>query len=369
MIILVTGANGYLGRGITRKLLEQGHTVIAADRKRAGLPEGAVYAPGDLFTVANPYLYYRSPDLCLYLASQDGFRHQSRSHIENLPHHWQCIQNLLEEGLPRIVIMGSVHEIGPHEGIVHPDTPMAPSTPYGIAKETLYRLTGAEAERLHRIFQWLRAYYVVPVTGREREAYLEALHWIEAARKAGIEITPGGTGKTGWTSASGSTDREGTIYAAATGTGNGEKLLAEPRGRAAALVRSTLQRTGRNQAGPRGGIFAQIDAAAKRGEHSFAICTEDRYADFVDYETFCEMAAAAVTQEKITGIIDLASGRPTRIVDAAGAYIAAKHYPITLRIGAYPDRAERTHCTYGDSDRIREILAAQRKAQPLTIPV
>ncbi len=77
------------------------------------------------------------------------------------------------------------------------------------------------------------------------------------------------------------------------------------------------------------------------------------------------MAAAAVTQERVTGIIDLASGEPTRIVDAARAYIAAKHYPITLRIGAYPDRP----C--GDPEKIREIqkiheiLQAQRKTQTI----
>ena len=33
MKILVTGANGYLGQGIVKALLENGHEVIAADFK------------------------------------------------------------------------------------------------------------------------------------------------------------------------------------------------------------------------------------------------------------------------------------------------------------------------------------------------
>lgn len=407
MNILVTGANGYLGRGIARKLLEQGHTVIAADRTRAGLPGGAIYAPGDLFTVANPYLYYRSPDCCLYLASQDGFRHQSGSHIENLPHHWRCIQNMLEEGLPHIAVMGSVHEIGPHEGMIHPDTPMAPVTPYGIAKETLYRLTRAEAERLDRAFQWLRAYYVVPVTGREKEAYLEALREIEAGRKTPVgpaeAITQAAdTEEAAYTGTQGvgrkerkepgvmemetADDKEkaqakdtrrmrrapGTMESPMEPCGEDSNGTGKTRRRAAALVRSTLQRTARRPAArPSGGIFAGIDAAVKRGDRSIAICGEERAADFVDYESFCEMAAAAVTQERVTGIIDLASGEPTRIVDAARAYIAAKHYPITLRIGAYPDRPQDPRSTCGDPAKIREIqkiheiLQAQRKTQTL----
>lgn len=409
MNILVTGANGYLGRGICRALLEEGHRVIAADLRSRGLPEGVIYAPGDLFTVANPYQYYRSPDVCLYLAGQDGFHHQSRSHIENLPKHWQCIQNLLEGGLPQLAVMGSVHEVGPWEGQVRPDTPMQPCHPYGIAKEALCRLTKSQSKAEDRIFQWLRAYYVVPVQGAERETFWEALagffllegdfpvpETVPVRAIAGFPTRQEETAKpvAGGAGAFARQEEDNDLPApgpaeapfreaketppgagAARSTARircrvipGPERGARIRGSAARAalwqedwMAGSLSRAGRRPIlRPTGGIFAAIDAAAARGEKTVNLCGEDRYADFVDYERFCEMAAAAITQREVTGIIDLAGGRPVRITDAARAYILAKRYPLEVKAGAYPDRPGEARCSYGDPEKIQRILAARK---------
>ena len=42
MKILVTGANGYLGQGIVHQILDDGHTVIAADFKTDHVDDRAV---------------------------------------------------------------------------------------------------------------------------------------------------------------------------------------------------------------------------------------------------------------------------------------------------------------------------------------
>lgn len=41
MKILVTGANGYLGQGVVKALLDNGHSVVAADFKTTYVDERA----------------------------------------------------------------------------------------------------------------------------------------------------------------------------------------------------------------------------------------------------------------------------------------------------------------------------------------
>lgn len=48
MKILVTGANGYLGQGVVKALLDNGHSVVAADvLLRAGFPGGTTGNQGN----------------------------------------------------------------------------------------------------------------------------------------------------------------------------------------------------------------------------------------------------------------------------------------------------------------------------------
>ena len=280
MRILVVGAGGYLGRGITRELIRMGEEVTAVDRNPVRIPDGCRRSSANIFTIANPYLFYGRPDVCLYLAWQDGYRHESRSHIENLPEHWRTIQNMLEAGLPRIAVMGTVHEVGPWKGQIHSDTPMQPVTAYGIAKAALCRLTQEEAKRDGAVFLWLRGYQVIP--GSEK---------------------------------------------------------------------------------PKSGLFARIDTAARNHAASVPLCGTERMEDFVEYDTFCRMAAATVTQEEVTGIIDLCSGKPSYVTETAKAYIRARNYNLMIQAGAYGKRSEQSVCIYGDNTKIQQILQNQKKRE------
>lgn len=161
MKILITGANGYLGQGIVRKVLDAGHNVIATDFITDRIDERAEKKKCDLFAIDNPYIFFGMPDVLLHLAWRDGFVHYSDVHITDLPMHYEFIKKMAESGVSRIAVMGSMHEIGYFEGSIKEDTPCNPVTPYGISKNAVRELTEMLCKQKHIIFQWLRGYYIV----------------------------------------------------------------------------------------------------------------------------------------------------------------------------------------------------------------
>ena len=77
MKILVTGANGYLGQGIVKSVIDSGNDVIATDFRGTNIDSRAKVMPCNLFEIENPYKYFGKPDTLLHLAWRDGFVHYS----------------------------------------------------------------------------------------------------------------------------------------------------------------------------------------------------------------------------------------------------------------------------------------------------
>ncbi len=161
MKILVTGANGYLGQGIVRHLLDDGYEVVATDFAVDYVDNRAETKACDLFSVEDPYHYFGQPDVLLHLAWRDGFIHYSGAHIADLSSHYTFMKDFAESAVKRIVGMGSMHEIGFYEGSIKADTPCNPITPYGIGKNALRQLTEMFCKQNNKKFQWLRGYYIV----------------------------------------------------------------------------------------------------------------------------------------------------------------------------------------------------------------
>ncbi len=161
MKILVTGANGYLGQGIVRHILDCGHQVIATDIMVDHVDERAEKMACDLFSVSDPYSFFGQPDTLLHLAWRDGFVHYSDAHINDLPKHYAFMKKITESEIKMIAAMGSMHEIGFFEGNIKEETPCNPITPYGISKNGLRQLTEMLCKQKGKEFQWLRGYYIV----------------------------------------------------------------------------------------------------------------------------------------------------------------------------------------------------------------
>lgn len=161
MKILVTGANGYLGQGIVRIILNNGHCVVATDFNTQFVDERAERIACNLFEVDNPYSFFGEPDVLLHLAWRDGFVHYSSAHIDDLPKHYAFIKKMVDGGIQQVAVMGSMHEIGFFEGSINESTPCHPTTPYGIGKNALRDLTQMICKQKNIVFQWLRGYYIV----------------------------------------------------------------------------------------------------------------------------------------------------------------------------------------------------------------
>lgn len=161
MKILVTGANGYLGKGVVKELLDKGYQVIATDFKSNYIDSRATIFEEDLFKIDNPYEHFGKPDILIHMAWRDGFVHNSINHINDLPLHYNFIENMIKSGLKHVTVLGSMHEVGFYEGAIAENTPTNPQSLYGISKDALRNAVSLLCKQNSIVFQWLRGFYIV----------------------------------------------------------------------------------------------------------------------------------------------------------------------------------------------------------------
>ena len=161
MKVLVTGANGYLGQGVVKKLLDLGCEVVAADITTEYVDQRAQCISQDIMTLEDPFHSLGSPDYLLHMAWRNGFIHNSETHINDLPLHYAFLKKMAESGIQKIAVIGSMHEIGFFEGCIKEDTPCNPMNLYGISKNALCKMTILLCKENQVVFQWLRGYYIV----------------------------------------------------------------------------------------------------------------------------------------------------------------------------------------------------------------
>ena len=103
-------------------------------------------------------------------------------------------------------------------------------------------------------------------------------------------------------------------------------------------------------------IFSKITAAESEGKTEFPFTLGQNQYDFIDYDDFCEQVAAAVTQEKVNGVIDICSGFPEKLADRVEQFIRDHQYKIKLKYGAFPDRPYDSKAVWGNNEKIKSIM-------------
>lgn len=194
MRILVTGANGYIGQGVVKELLDSGSDVIAADLCLDNIDSRATKLNINIFSPTVSYVNLGSPEAVLHLAWRNGFVHNAASHIEDLPLHYSFIKKMIDGGVKQLAVMGTMHEIGFFEGSINENTPTNPQSLYGISKDALRKMTVLMCSQEKIIYQWIRAYYIVG----NSEFGSSIFSKITKAEKEGEEEFPFTMGQNQW---------------------------------------------------------------------------------------------------------------------------------------------------------------------------
>ncbi len=161
MKVLVTGAGGYIGRHVVKNLLDKGHEVLASDFSFKGIDERAQFIDEPIFSgEKNIFDRLGRPDVLIHMAWRDGFIHNSHAHMADLSAHVVFLENMIDGGLKYLTVMGTMHEVGYHEGAIDEDTPCNPMSMYGIAKNALRQTLMLYCKDKDVNLHWLRAYYI-----------------------------------------------------------------------------------------------------------------------------------------------------------------------------------------------------------------
>lgn len=193
MKVLVTGANGYIGRHVVSCLLDSGHEVTACDLRITDVDNRANIIEENLFgDVTNIFERLGNPDVCIHLAWRDGFVHNSPNHIGDLSSHYKFLTAMIDGGLKHLAIMGTMHEVGYWEGAIDENTPCNPLSMYGIAKNALRQAMILYCKEKDSKLYWLRAYYILGDDSRNHSIFAKLLQ----ADKEGKALFPFTTGKT-----------------------------------------------------------------------------------------------------------------------------------------------------------------------------
>ena len=190
--VLITGANGYIGRHVVTAALNKGLTVLAADFDFDEVDDRVIQVTHSIFSDDDDlFEKLGSPDVIVHLAWRNGFVHNSETHIEDLANHYHFLKRMVDSGVKQIAVMGTMHEIGYHEGAIDEQTPTNPQSLYGIAKNALRDILFNITQNTDTVVQWLRAYYIVGDDARGSSIFAKLVQ----AEHEGKETFPFTTGK------------------------------------------------------------------------------------------------------------------------------------------------------------------------------
>ena len=143
MNILVTGAGGYIGRGVTKELLGMGHTVVDLCRSiRRRRPEaGHVYVYGELYDIPRLLELIREHKIerIVHIAAQSSPSVSLDVPLQTIHTNIDGTAALLEaarlSGIKRVVLYSSDAAYGEHgDEPITLTSPLLPRTPYGVTK-------------------------------------------------------------------------------------------------------------------------------------------------------------------------------------------------------------------------------------------
>jgi UDP-glucose 4-epimerase len=149
--VLVTGAGGYIGQRLTRRLTDDGIAVRALVRRDAPFPDGVEVVKGDL--VENPALARSltdGVDVAIHLAGANEVA-TAADPVGSLERTVLSAERIATSGVERIMYLSTIHVYGDAMqagALVTEDTPTGPKHPYAasrLASEEVFIRSGVPA--------------------------------------------------------------------------------------------------------------------------------------------------------------------------------------------------------------------------------
>ncbi|QUB95273.1 NAD(P)-dependent oxidoreductase [Leptotrichia sp. oral taxon 218] len=159
--ILVTGANGYIGKHVVEWLLNNNYDVLATDICLDRVDDRAQKKIINIFENSEDFSeVFKNVGVCIHLAWRNGFVHNSLTHLQDIPKHYEFLKKMSNIGIKNINVIGTMHEIGYWEGEITEETPTNPISLYGIAKNSLRQSLMILEKNENIDLKWLRVYYI-----------------------------------------------------------------------------------------------------------------------------------------------------------------------------------------------------------------
>lgn len=167
MLIVITGAQGFLGRHVVARLAAEGHNILAVDRRPSvETPiKGVQYHVSDLIdpaTLIPPECEPVGEIILIHLAWDLRSRETSyKVQSEQVTLLAGLLDTWTNRGLKYVVVPGSAQEYGGRGGVIREDDlPVEPLSPYGWAKRSAYEMTASWARQSGVGLLWLRPFII-----------------------------------------------------------------------------------------------------------------------------------------------------------------------------------------------------------------
>lgn len=167
MRVLITGATGFAGIHVAQRFIDDGHEVVAIARdgeKAKSMPwyDRVEFVQADVYQDLEQILSTQKvPDIVTHLAWPGLPNYTQSFHLtENLPAELRFLRDIVDWGVTHIQVAGTCLEYGLQSGPLRESDSTFPTTPYGLAKDTVRKALKMLGDEREIVTQWVRLFYV-----------------------------------------------------------------------------------------------------------------------------------------------------------------------------------------------------------------